>query len=338
MARLIDIAKIAGVSVMTVSKALRDAPDISAQTKQKIKKIADELGYVPNFMARSLRNKKTSLLGLVISSVTNPFFSRVMMAVEEKAFETGYDLILSQTYNSIEREEKILTRLIARKVDGILISPVYRLEPKSALYDELLSKNIPTVLLGHPSDFCQKFTIVASNDLELSYNATKHLLSLGHRRIAFFASHGFYPWSTQRLNGYLKALNEAGIEVDERLIMAAGSRIEDGYKAAEQILSEGIGFTAIQAVNDLVAIGAMNFLVKKGVKIPETVSIIGFGNILISENCRIPLTTINQPKYRLGAAGFNLLLEKMQGKSVESLVLDGELIIRESTAAAPAIG
>lgn len=320
---------------MTVSKALRDAPDISQQTKQKIKKIADELGYVPNFMARSLRNRKTLILGLVISSVTNPFFSRVIMAVEEKAFETGYDLLLAQTYNSIEREEKILTRLMARNVDGILISPVYRLEPVSKVYDELFEKNIPTVLLGHPADFCQKFPAVVSNDLELSYNATKYLLSLGHRRIAFFASHGFHPWSTYRLNGYTRALNEAGIEIDERLILAVGSKIEDGYAAAEQIISEGVEFTAIQAVNDLVAIGAMNCLFKKGIKVPEKVSIVGFGNILISENCRVPLTTINQPKYRLGSAAFDMLILKMLGKTVESKSLDGELIIRESTTTAP---
>lgn len=332
MARLTDIAKIAGVSVMTVSKALRNAPDISPHTKQKIKKIAEELGYVPNFMARSLRSRKTLLIGLVISSVTNPFFSRVIMAVEEKSFETGYDLLLAQTYNSIEREEKILKRLMARHVDGILISPVYRLETKSEVYDELLVKNIPLVLLGHPSDFCQRFPYVSANDYELSYMATKHLISLGHKRIAFLASHGFYPWSSNRLNGYIKALHESNIEVDERLILAIGSRIEDGFQAAEQIVSEGVEFTAIQAVNDLVAIGAMNYLISKGIKVPEQVSIVGFGNILMSETCSVPLTTINQPKYRLGAAGFDLLLTKMLGKDVESKMLEGELIIRKSSA------
>ncbi|MGB9602753.1 MAG: LacI family DNA-binding transcriptional regulator, partial [Limisphaerales bacterium] len=260
MVRLIDIAKEAGVSVMTVSKALRNAPDISENTKNKIKSIAERLGYVPNTLAQGLRNRKTRLLGLVISAVTNPYFARLVMAIEEKAYDLGYDLLIAQTYNNIEREEKVVRRFILRQIEGLLISPVYRFEPIAQVYNELASSKIPTVILGHTSPFCEQFPSVATDDIYCSYTATKHLLELGHKRIAFFSGPPAAPWARERLNGYLMALKDYNIEPDEKLIFTAGSKIEDGYNTAKQLHSENIHFTAIQSVNDPVAIGAINFL------------------------------------------------------------------------------
>ncbi|MGC8829080.1 MAG: LacI family DNA-binding transcriptional regulator [Verrucomicrobiia bacterium] len=332
MVRLIDIAKEAGVSVMTVSKALRNAPDISENTKNKIKSIAERLGYVPNTLAQGLRNRKTRLLGLVISAVTNPYFARLVMAIEEKAYDLGYDLLIAQTYNNIEREEKVVRRFILRQIEGLLISPVYRFEPIAQVYNELASSKIPTVILGHTSPFCEQFPSVATDDIYCSYTATKHLLELGHKRIAFFSGPPAAPWARERLNGYLMALKDYNIEPDEKLIFTAGSKIEDGYNTAKQLHSENIHFTAIQSVNDPVAIGAINFLLENNYKIPEQVSVVGFGDILLSEHFKIPLTTINQPKYRLGIAAISLMNEILAGKKPNSITLKGELVIRKSTA------
>ncbi len=332
MVRLKDIAEKAGVSIMTVSKALNNAPDISIKTKIKIRTIADQLGYVPDVLARGLRSKKTGLIGLIISASTNPYFARVVRGIEEKAYEQGYDLLLAHNHNKIEREEKIIRRFINRRVECLFISPVYRLEPVSALYDELLTRKIPTIILGHCAPFCSQFVSISTDDLYCSYLATKHLLELGHRKIAFFSGPSITPWSRERLEGYIQALKEFNIEPDEKLIFNSGSRIEDGFNTASQLINEKTKFTAIQAANDLIAVGAINYLLINNYKIPQQISVVGFGDILLSEHFKIPLTTINQPKYRIGVAAIDTMNAMIQGKNVSSQRIKGELIIRESTA------
>ena len=149
MVRLKDIALRAGVSVMTVSKVLRDAPDISAATKARVRQLAGEMGYVPDTAAQGLRSRTTKLFGLVISAATNPVFARVLMAIEEQAHELGYDVIFAHSLNQPEREEAVIRRLLSRRVDGLFLSPVYRLEPTAPIYQELTRRQTPTVLLGH---------------------------------------------------------------------------------------------------------------------------------------------------------------------------------------------
>lgn len=335
MVTLKDIAQKAGVSIMTVSKAMHDAPDVSEETKARIRKIADELGYVPNIVAQSLRGKTTSLFGLIISAVTNPYYARVVMAIEEKSFEIGRDLLIGQTMNLVEREEKIIRRFIARRVDGLFISPVYRFAKSSAVYNELLERKIPTVILGHTAPFCEQFVCVETDDISGSYLATKHLIMLGHRRIAFFAGPTITPWSAERLEGYKKALRDASVEFDERLVFVAGSKIEDGYNTAQQMFAENVQVTAIQAVNDLVAIGAANYLLERGFKIPDQISIVGFGDLLVSEHFRVPLTTIRQPKYRLGEAAIKLMIKLLHQERVNSIRISPDLLVRSSTAPPP---
>ena len=185
MVRLKDIARHAGVSVMTVSKALRDAPDVSAATKARIKALAQQMGYVPDSSAQGLRSRTTKLFGLVIPSITNPIFARIVFAIEERAHELGYDMLLAHTHNKPEREEHCLRRLLSRRVDGLFISPVYRFEAEARIYQEMLARKIPTVLLGPPAPFCKTFVSVEIEELVASYNVTQHLLKLGHKRIAY---------------------------------------------------------------------------------------------------------------------------------------------------------
>ena len=335
MVRLKDIAAHAGVSVMTVSKALRDAPDISAATKARLRSLAEAMGYTPNRAAQGLRTRSTKLLGLVIPATTNPIFGRLLLAIEELAHAQGYEVILHHTMNLPEREEIIIRRLISRRVEGLLISPVYRLEPTAAVYDDLARLGIPTVLLGHRAPFCQSFVNVETDDLGGSYALTRHLLEHGHKRIAYFTGPATVPAAQQRLEGYRRALREAQMEWDDRLIFNAGSTIEEGEKAALQMLQESPQATAVQAVNDLVAIGAATVFLRQGLRIPEDLSLTGFGNILSSEHFRVPLTTVRQAKYSFGTAAMESLLRLLRGERVESRRLPGEVIIRQSTGPAP---
>ena len=337
MVRLKDIAQRSGVSVMTVSKVMRDAPDVSVATKARIRQLAAEMGYVPDRIAQGLRNRSTRLFGIVISAATNPIYARMLMAIEEHAHEIGYDLIIAHSHNIPEREEMVIRRFLSRRVEGLFLVPVYRLDPTAAIYEELRKRETPVVLLGHRAPFCDKFVNVETEDTGASYAATKHLLELGHRRIAFFTGPPAAPSSQMRLEGYRRALREAEIELDDRLIFNAGSTIEEGTKAALQMLQEAPKATAIQTVNDLVAIGAANVFLAQGLRIPRDLSLVGFGNVLTSEHFRVPLTTVRQPKLRLGTAAVDLMRKMLRGEKAEPVRLGAELAIRESTAPPPKI-
>jgi LacI family transcriptional regulator len=326
------MARHLGVSVMTVSKALRDAPDVSAATKSRIKALAHQMGYVPDSSAQGLRTKTTKLFGLVIPSSTNPVFARIVFAIEERAHELGYDVLLAHSLNQPEREENCIRRFLSRRVDGLFISPVYRFEAEARVYQEILARKTPTVLLGSPAAFCKSFPSIEIEDLIASYNATQHLLKLGHKRIAYLTGPPTAPWAHERFDGYRRALREAGLDVDDRLVFQAGSTIEDGTKAALQMLNESCKATAVQAVSDLVAIGCAETLLAQGLKIPEDISIVGFGNILTTEHFRVPMTTIRQPKSRLGVAAMEMMMSLIHGERVQPKRLPAELVERKSTA------
>ncbi|HUC84695.1 MAG TPA: LacI family DNA-binding transcriptional regulator [Candidatus Acidoferrales bacterium] len=334
MVRLKDIAQLAGVSVMTVSKALRDEPDVSAETKSKIKALAQQVGYVPDSSAQGLRTKTTKLLGLVIPATTNPVYARMVFAIEERAHELGYDVLLAQTLNSPDREDTCLRRLLSRRVDGLLITPVYRFEAEARIYMEIAARKIPTVLLGPPAPFCRNFLSIEIEEVAASFNVTRHLIELGHRQVAYFTGPPAAPWAHERFDGYRRALREAGLEVDDKLVFAAGGTIEDGAKAAAQMLNEGCCPTAVQTASDSVAIGCAETLLRQGLKIPEDVSIAGFGNIMAAQYYRIPLTTVRQPKYRLGVAAIETIMQLVRGEKAASRRLPAELVLRQSTAAA----
>jgi LacI family transcriptional regulator len=331
MVRLKDIAARAGVSVMTVSKALRDEHDVSAATKGRVRLLAQQLGYVPDSSAQGLRTRTTKLFGVVVSSLTSPIFSRVVLAIEERAYDLGFDVLVAQTLDKPDREEACIKRFLARRVDGLFIVPAYRLAGEARVYQELLARKTPTVVMGHSVPFCNQFVNVEADDLLGSYAAAQHLLKLGHKRIAFFSGPPGTPWSQERFEGYRRALREFGIEVDEKLIFQAGRSIEEGEGATLQMINESPDVTAVQAVNDLTAVGCVETLLKQGVKVPEEISVVGFGNILLSAHFRIPLTTARQPKYRLGAAAMDAMQQLLRGKRPESKRLAAELIVRESS-------
>jgi LacI family transcriptional regulator len=336
MTRLKDIAKKAGVSIMTVSKALRDEPDVSTDTKARINLLAQEMGYVPDSTAQGLRNRSTKLFGLAISSLTNPVFTRIVLAIEERAHALGYDVLLGHTLNLPEREEACIRRFLSRRVDGLFLSPVYRMANEAPIYQELQARRIPTVLLGHTTSFCNQFVNVETDDLAAGHAVTEHLLKLGHRRIAFLAGPPAAPWSHERFEGYRRALREHGLDVDDKLVFQAGRTIDDGRKAVLQMIGETSDATAVQAVNDLVAVGCAEEFISQGLTVPDDISVAGFGDTVVAEHFRVPLTTTHQPKYRLGQAAVDSMQQLLRGQRPGPKRLPAALIPRASTGTPPA--
>jgi DNA-binding LacI/PurR family transcriptional regulator len=259
----------------------------------------------------------------------------MLLAIEERAHEMGYDLLVAHTLNSEVREAACIQRLLSRRVDGLFLYPVYRLRPDAPIYQALQTRGVPVVILGHASPFCSQFVTVETDDLIASYAATQHLLHLGHKRIAYFAGPQAAPWAQERFEGYRRALRESGIELDDRLVFQAGNTIEDGAKAALQFINEAPAATAVQAVTDLIAIGSANTLLNQGVRIPEDLSIMGFGNLLTSEYFRVPLSTVRQPKFRLGIAAMDAMVKLLRGERPETKRLKAEVVSRQSTAPPP---
>lgn len=336
MVRLKDIAEVAGVSVMTVSKALRDKSDLSSATKARIRALAEQMGYVPDVSATALRSRTTRLLGLVIPAPTDPVYSRVMLALEGHAHELGYDLLLAHSLGKPEREDAVIRRLMARRVDGLFVAPVYRMAKTAPVWEDLRKQKIPTVILGHRAPFCEGFLNVETDDIGASASVTAHLLELGHRRIAFFSGPANSPWARERMEGYRRAHRDAGVPLDDKLIFNAGSTVDEGASAALQLIQENPNATAIQGVNDMVAIGAANALLNQGIRIPQDLSVAGFGNVLVSEYFRVPLTTVRQPKLRLGAMAMDVMQKIMAGEPAQPVRLAAELTTRASTGPVPA--
>jgi len=223
--------------------------------------------------------------------------------------------------------------MLARRVDGIFIAPVYRIEPEARIYKELTAQQSRVVLLGPAAPFCNQFASVQVDDLLASFAAAQHLVKLGHKRIAYLAGPPAAPWAQARFEGYRRALREAGMDVDDSLIFQAGSTTEDGVKAASQMLDESCKATAVQGVNDLVTIGFANTMLDRGIRIPRDISVVGFGNSLTSEYFRVPMTTVRQPKFRLGLAAVEMMLQLLRGQRAETKRLPAELIVRASSAA-----
>jgi DNA-binding LacI/PurR family transcriptional regulator len=334
--RLKELAERAGVSLMTASRALRDQKDVSANTKAKIKLLAQEMGYVPDSGGRALRTNSTNLFGILVSSLTSPIFSRVVLALEERAHEMGYEVMVAQTLDKPEREETCIRRFLSRKVSGLFIVPAYRMATEARIYQEVLTRQVPTVVLGHTVPFCSGFVNVETDDVLASHAVTKHLLALGHTRIAFLTGPSATPWGEERLEGYRRALRESGIEPDDRLVFQGGRFIEEGQKAALQMIDEGCDATAVQAVNDATAVGCIDTFLNQGIKVPEDMSVAGFGNILMSQYCRVPLTTTRQAKYRLGMAAMDSMQQLLQGNRPESKRLPAPVVTRQSTGTPPA--
>jgi LacI family transcriptional regulator len=330
-----EIASSLNLSVMAVSKALRDAPDISVSTKARVQAEAKRRHYVPNRAAQNLRLRRTGLIGVVVPQLDDLNYSNLVWGMERQAEAIGLQVMLGHSLDRAENELREVQKLIARQVEALLLVPAVRWQHRLATLELIRSSGIPTVLLeAYPAgaDNFPQVSWVVCDDQHGGQLATGHLLERGHRDILFLAGPNGSSSSAGRFSGYQRALAAAGVAYSDARVYLAGREIDSGRQAMAQALSEKPVFSAVVAHNDNVAIGAVETLVQQGFRVPEDVSVTGFGDGLLAAHFGVPLTTVRVPLVEMGEAALRLAVDLQTGRKVEPRVLPVEIIVRASTA------
>ena len=327
-----EIAKRANVAVSTVSRALNNKSDINVETREKILEIARESGYKPNNVARSLVMQKAFTIGLIIPDISNPYFAEVALGVESKAKEFGYSVLFCNTGNEAETEKNMLSVMKGKMVDGIIVS----LSNNSKEEMELLQKeNFPVVQLDRKVSGIE-YPGVYIDNVESSYVATKYLIELGHNKIAHFTGDLRTENGVDRLAGFRKAIIEAGISDKNIKIIKGRFSTDSGKKCMRELLEGNFMPTAIFAAGDLQAAGALYVASKAGIKVPDELSIMGHDDIDLSYLVSPNITTIAQPKRKIGELAAEMLLNNIACKTSATvcsndIILTSNIVIREST-------
>lgn len=331
-----DIAKAAGVANSTVSRALRDSPLISPQVREHIQRLAREMGYTPNGIAQSLQTRRTSTIGLVVTSIGDPFFSDVAQGVDEVARAADLSVFLSASHNDPAQERAVIELLHRRRVDGILVASSRM--GRHAL-DQLTRVNVPIVLINSNAETQhERLHSVAVDDVLGGRLATEHLLRLGHRAIGYLGAGNRPRANRDRLQGYREALAAAGAEPRLDWYVVAGAEDEpaqDDAAAGQSLLPALLdaGVTAVFCFNDMLASGVLLACRERGVRVPQDLSVVGYDDIALTRYLWPPLTTVRQPKLELGRTGMRLMLDVIEGRAAEDRVLLPELVERGSAAA-----
>jgi LacI family transcriptional regulator len=326
-----DIARLAGVSVTTVSKALNSYKDIKPATKTKILKIVKELNYRPNSSARSLVLRKTNTIGLIVSGLSasrnaHHFLFDVICGINDQANLKDYDVLLYGTSSENQKEITYLDLCLKRNFDGVILMGVRTNDP---YVQEVVDANIPTVLLDVPIVTPTCGYITTDNILGAKL-AVKHLIDLGHRHILMVNGHQEAAVSLTRLDGYKKALEEHSIPYREEFVAFTDFESEGAATAIERLLETNPKATAVFCASDLMAYGVVKKVQELGYKVPEDLSVVGFDGIQLGEIMSPTLTTIYQDRYQMGCSAINMLIELLQGEAGYSRVLSPSLIDRES--------
>ncbi|MCE0483444.1 MAG: LacI family transcriptional regulator [Methylacidiphilales bacterium] len=320
---------------MAVSKALRDAPDISVGTKARVKAEAQKRNYIPNRAAQNLRSRRSGLIGVVVPQINHTYYSQLVWGVERQAEAVGLQMVLAHSLDRADNEMREVLKLIARQVDVLILVPAVRWQHRLATLELVRTSRIPAVLLDAYPAGAENFPLVSwvvCDDKRAGQLATEHLLELGHRDILFLAGPNGSSSSAGRFSGYQRSLKTAEVAYSDNLVYLADKDIASGRKAMAQALSEKAEFTAVVAFNDSVAIGAIDTLQQQGFRVPEDVSVVGFGDGVLAENFRVPLTTVRIPQVAMGETALRLALDLQKGVPVEPRHLPVEIIVRESTA------
>jgi len=322
------VAERAGVSVNTASRAINNKPDINEKTKKRILKVAQELGYVRNDTAVALRTKKTGTIGVVIADNRNPFYAEVLNGMEEAAREKNYHIILANTQRDYKKEEEAINLLLAKRVDGLLITPV---QDKDDDIKNLIDSNIPFVVVGRDFENIE-LDAIYNNEVKGGFLATEYLIKKGHKRVALINGFLYKSPARGRLEGYKKALKQYGIPLDDDLLSVGDIDVKDGYKRTKQLLEKELNFTAIFAYNDMMAFGVMQAIKEKDLRIPEDIGLVGYDDIPFCSLMNPALTTIILKKQELGTESVKLLLSRINDrhKKPKKVILDVELVIRET--------
>ncbi len=325
-----DISKALEIDSSTVSRALNDSPRVSKKTKAKILAKAKELGYQRNSLASNLRTKKTNTIGVIVPRISRNFFSNVIAGIEETAYEKGYNVVICQSLESLEREQKIAETLLSNRVDGLLIS----ISMQTILYEHLKpfkDYGAPIVFYDRPCDFDNSIS-VSIDDFDASFKATEHLILQGCKYIAHFGGPQNIELYRNRKEGYQKALEKYGLPHSDDYFFSTKLSEQDGVVMAKKILELG-NIDGIYSANDTAAISAIQYLKNQGINIPKDIAVVGFNNDPISAVIEPSLTTINQPDFEMGKKATTLLIDQIKNNTnlVESIVLTSELIVRESS-------
>lgn len=326
-----DVADRAGVSVTSVSHVINQTRLVSDDLRERVVTAMEELGYQPNALARSLRRKETYTIGVIITNSADPFFAEVTRGVEDACFEQGYNIILCNSDSDLDKELLYTNALVKKRVDGILFLAA---GGKSTRHIRTMQEQkIPLVVVDRYIPDLAVDTVLIDN-AHGGWLATHHLIELGHRRIGCITGPSDLSLSAERVTGYRCALQEAGLPVNETLIIKGNFQFETGYQAAQQFLTGPTPPTAIFACNDLMAIGAINAAIKQGWQVPQQLSVIGFDDIRMAAYTTPLLTTVAQPKYEMGFIATAMLLERIhtQEMAPRQKLLDTQLVVRESTA------
>jgi LacI family transcriptional regulator/LacI family repressor for deo operon, udp, cdd, tsx, nupC, and nupG len=322
-----DIAKVAGVSHTTVSRALKEHHSISPETTERIQKLAREMGYVPSAVAQSLLAQRTHTIGMVITTAADPFIVQIVGGVEQVAQTAGYSVFLSSSHNNPEQELNVVDTFQRRRVDAIIVTSSRVGSMYSSRLDQL---QVPIVLINNQEEGDYLHS-VAVDDINASQLAVEHLISLGHYRIGYIGTTNRPKSNRRRLDGYRAALDQAGITFDPELIFSpvAGTDMERGQLSLIPLMSARA--TAVICYNDTIAIGLLLACRDQGISVPQQLSIVGFDDIESASYVTPPLTTVRQPRFELGQRAMRMVLDLLEGQEVQDQLLTCDFIAREST-------
>jgi LacI family transcriptional regulator len=328
-----DLAKKLNISIATVSRALKDDPVVSKKTKKKIADLAQEMGYRSNNFARNLRNQKTNTIGVIVPRLNSYFMSTVIAGIESIANKEGYNLIISQSSESFDKEMASAKTMFNNRVDGVLVSLAYDTE-NLAHFDSFFKRHIPLIFFDRVVEDENSTNILIDNR-KAAYEATTHLIKQGCKRIVHITATPKRNVYVDRLQGYKHALSDNDIPFKEDYVIISNLSQEAGAIAAQEILQMNPLPDAVFVANDNCAVGCMLALKHAGIKIPEDIAFVGFNNDPVSKVIEPNLTTINYPGYEMGEVAARNLINHLNGKatiqSTNTIILRSELVIRDSS-------
>jgi LacI family transcriptional regulator len=325
-----DLARELGVSISTVSRALKDHPNISSELKEKARKLAAAWNYSPNPLAMGLLRQNTRTIGVIVPDLVTHFFSSVISGIEAFARENGYYIIISSSYESYQKEKECIENLMNSRVEGFIVSLSYETRDHSH-FEDLVRKGVPIVFFDRVCMAGKVPTVVADNR-EAAFKSTEHFIRSGYKRIAHLAGPQFLNISAERGEGYIQALKDHGLHFLEDLFIPCEMNPESATMAAQQLFSLPDPPDAIFCINDTVAFAAMKEARRRGLNIPDDVGIIGFTDDYHATVVTPPLTSITHPTYEIGRTAARLFIDVLNGnKEPQQVIMTTELVIRESS-------
>jgi LacI family transcriptional regulator len=334
MSTIGDVAKHAGVSTMTVSRVVNNSGYISDKTRQRVEIAITELGYIPNALARGLRFKQTKTLALIVTDITNPFFTTMARGVEDKASEKGFSVIFCNTDESPSKQAEYLNVLIQKQVDGVLLVPAWS-SGETVL--ALQERETCVVVLDRRLRDVQVDTVRCDSELA-SYQLTRYLLELGHQHVALLNGPLTVSTAVDRAAGYMRAMAKDGFTDVKELVFSGKYSQKSGYQMAQEALATRPRPTAILTANNFIAIGAFQALNEAGLRIPEDISLVTFDDLAPAIVTQPFMTVMNQPAYEMGIAGTDLLIARLSGDGpteVQDIVMQMQMVVRKSSGPPP---